>query len=151
MYVGTIDGPIQVSSSSTFSNNVQQSLSILDKSSDNSTQLSLVNNSINNSLLQPNLIPSIPSQEALLNIPLQSIDDDLEEIFNISNHNSNVNKKSAREFLSNFLVDNQQNLIPKTITLLFSYDNPEELFFWAKHATIEDLLKSPAVNYINER
>lgn len=110
--------------------------------------MQLPSTSINNDLVQANLIPS---QDSLLHM---SLDDDFEEIFNIStNNDSNVNKKSTstREFLKNFLEDNQQSLNSKTITLLFPYDNPEELFFWAKYATVEDLLKSPSITYINER
>lgn len=111
----------------------------------NSLQLSSL--SANDSLSQLNLMPP---EDPLLNMTLQSIDDNLENILNISTNNNNETK-SIREFLSDFLVDHQQNLNSKIITLLFPYDNPEELFFWAKYATINELLKTPNVDYINER
>jgi len=58
---------------------------------------------------------------------------------------------SVKEFIDNFLIENQKNLNSKNLKLHFSYNNPEELYFWAKFATIDELLKTPSIIYIDER
>ena len=64
----------------------------------------------------------------------------------------NTNSKNIRKFLHKFLVENQKQLNTKIITLYLTYENPtEELYFWAKYATMEDLLKVPSISYIEER
>jgi hypothetical protein len=64
----------------------------------------------------------------------------------------NSDCKNIQKFLHKFLVENQKQLNTKIITLYLTHDNPtEELYFWAKYATIEDLLKVPSISYIEER
>jgi len=58
---------------------------------------------------------------------------------------------SVKEFIDNFLIENQKNLNSKNLKLYFSYNNPKELYFWVKFATIDELLKTPSIIYIDER
>lgn len=158
LYVGTIDGPIQMCSTSpaSSSNNIQQPQLIPEKSLNASE--SFAPPSIDDSLLQLNSNLTPLPQDSLLEIPLQTIVDD--DIFTISDgsefgdnipHSFKKNNKHIRQFIDNFRVECQKNLKSKTITLHFSYDDPEELYIWAKHVTVEDLFKTPIITYINER
>ena len=114
-----------------------------------------------NSLIQPNLIsPSLP-QNSLSDISLDLIEDDL-DIYNMSIDNNFITNNSMdsllrtnsiniKNFLDDFLTENQKTLSSKIITLHFPFDNPEELYYWAKYATIEELLKIPSITYFDER
>ena len=95
---------------------------------------------------------------------LPSIDDnDIIDLFNISTDSNNLNTSptcssnnmnnidNIKEFFDDFLTDNQKNLNTKFVTLHFSYENPEELYFWGKYATVEELIKTPTISYINEK
>src|SRR5436305_11502234 len=105
------------------------------------------------------LIPPT-SQNSLLDISSQ-IENiiNVDEIFDISvndDNNSDLDyfllKANSKKFLHRFVTENQKILNSKTITLHLPYNDPtEELYFWAKYATTEDLLKTPSISYLEER